>query len=340
MPGQADSVAAPIACPMSWKKRSLSNVIEQIPIGVAVTLPDGTIEYANPYLRRLLGLSAAQLPRAGLTRFRPAGAVPPREEIRQWLLDGLSWQGETQFRTEQGGACHVLESVYPLHDQAGTITHFIHFLQDISALKHAEMLSSLAFYDSLTGLPNRYLFNDRLARAMATAQRSRSGFALLYIDIDHFKRVNDTLGHDAGDELLRQVASRLQECLRESDTLARLGGDEFVAILDRVTDARVAVRIVEKLLAECSGSYELRGGGQKMTLSIGISLYPGDAGDMESLLKCADMAMYSAKAAGRNGYHLNEPRCADQYYSGPRIRDSSLSCCPMKKEAGDERSET
>lgn len=313
-------MARPIQLPaqsralMSWKKRSLSKVIEQIPIGVAVTLPDGTIEYANPYLRRLLGSSAAQLSKAGLGRFRSAGAVPPRDEIRQSLLAGLSWQGETQFRTEKGEACQVLESVYPLHDRAGTITHFIHFLQDISARKYAEMLSGLAFYDSLTGLPNRNLFNDRLARAMATAQRSGSGFALLYIDIDYFKRVNDTLGHDAGDELLRQVASRLQEGLRESDTLARLGGDEFVAILEHVTDAQVAVTVVEKLLVECSGNYELRGGGQTVTLSIGISLYPGDAGDMESLLKCADTAMYSAKAAGRNGYHLREPHCTDQYW--------------------------
>ena len=175
------------------------------------------------------------------------------------------------------------------------------------------MLSGLAFYDSLTGLPNRYLFNDRLARAMATAQRSRSGFALLYIDIDHFKRINDTLGHDAGDELLRQLASRLKQSLRESDTVARLGGDEFVAVLEHVADARVAVGAVEKLLAECSGCYELGGSERKVTLSVGISLYPADAGDTESLLKCADAAMYRAKAAGRNGYHLHEPHRADQY---------------------------
>ena len=101
---------------MTWQKRSLSNVIEQIPIGVAVTLPDGTIEYANPHLRRLLGVSATQLPRVELARFRPAGAVPRHQEIRQSLLAGLSWQGETRFRTEKGEICHALESIYPLHD--------------------------------------------------------------------------------------------------------------------------------------------------------------------------------------------------------------------------------
>ena len=286
---------------MTWQKRSLSTIIEQIPIGVAVTLPDGMIEYVNSHLRWLLGVSAAQLPRVELAQFRPAGAAPPHQEIRQSLFAGRSWQGETRFRTEQGEACHALESIYPLHDAAGTITHFIHFVQDISALKHAEMPSSLAFYDSLTGLPNRNLFNDRLTRAMAAARRSSDGFALLYIDIDHFKRVNDMLGHDIGDELLRQIASRLRQSLRESDTVARLAGGEFVAILEHVTDARLVARTVEKLLAACSGSYELRGSRQNVTLSVGISLYPHDAGDKGALLKCADTAMYRAKAAGRNG---------------------------------------
>lgn len=298
---------------MTWQKHSFTKVIEQLPIGVAVTLADGTIEYANPCLRRLLGLGSAQLTRTDLAQFRAAGAVPSREEIGRSQLGGLSWQGETQIRTQQGEARHVLESVCPLCDEAGSITHFIHFMQDISALKHTEMLSGLAFYDSLTGLPNRNLFDDRLARAMAAAQRTRSGFALLYIDIDRFKRVNDTLGHDAGDELLRQLASRLRQSLRESDTVARLGGDEFVAIVEQVAAARVAARVVEKLLADCSGRYELRGSERMVTLSVGVSLYPGDGGDAESLLKCADTAMYRAKAAGRNGYQLREPRCADQY---------------------------
>ena len=173
-------------------------------------------------------------------------------------------------------------------------------MQDIGALKHAEMSSSLAFYDSLTGLPNRNLFDDRLTRAMATARRSRGSFALLYIDIDHFKRVNDTLGHDIGDELLRQIASRLRQSLRESDTVARLGGDEFAAILEHVTDARFVARTVEKLLAACSGSYEFRGSRQNVRLSVGISLYPHDAGDSGALAKYADTATYRAKATGRN----------------------------------------
>ncbi len=292
---------------MSWHKNGLHRVIEQIPVGVAVTLPDGKIEYANPFFRRLLDLGAARLPRARLSALRGKGTVMLEDEIRQRLLSDGSWQGETEFVARKGAACHVLESVYPLHDERGSVTHFIHFMQDISALKHAEMLSSLAFYDSLTGLPNRNLFNDRLARAVTAAQRGGGSFAVLYIDIDRFKQVNDRLGHDNGDELLRQVAARLQQGLRQNDTVARLGGDEFVAILEGMGEARMAVKIVEKLLAACCGGYRLHGRWLHVTLSIGVSFYPGDARDMQALLRCADTAMYRAKAAGRNRYALLEP---------------------------------
>jgi len=292
---------------MGWQKNGLHRVIEQIPVGVAVTLPDGKVEYANPYLRRLLDLGAGQLPRASLSKLRGNGAITLEDEIRQRLLTDGSWQGETEFTTRERVTCHVLESVYPLHDEHGNVTHFIHFMQDISALKHAEMLSSLAFYDSLTGLPNRNLFNDRLARAVTVAQRGSGSFAVLYIDIDRFKQVNDRLGHDSGDELLRQVAARLQRGLRQSDTVARLGGDEFVAILDDMREAQMAVKVVEKLLAACCGDYRLYGQWLHVTLSVGVSFYPEDARDMQALLRCADTAMYRAKAAGRNRYALLEP---------------------------------
>jgi len=292
---------------MSWQKNGLHKVIEQIPVGVAVTLPDGKVEYANPHLRHLLGLDAERLQRVSLSKLRGKGTMALEDEIRRRLLTDGSWQGETEFVARKGAARHVLESVYPLHDEHGKVTHFIHFLQDISALKHAEMLSGLAFYDSLTGLPNRNLLNDRLARAVAAAQRGGGSFAVLYIDIDRFKQVNDRLGHDGGDELLRQVAARLQQGLRQSDTVARLGGDEFVAILDDVGEAQTAVKVVEKLLAACCGDYRLRGRRRHVTFSIGVSFYPEDARDMEALLRCADTAMYRAKAAGRNRYALLEP---------------------------------
>jgi diguanylate cyclase (GGDEF)-like protein len=203
--------------------------------------------------------------------------------------------------------------VFPLRDRTGRITHFIHFLQDIGALEAAETLTSLAYHDSLTGLPNRNLLNDRLSRAIASARRRHAGFSLLYLDVDRFKEVNDALGHDAGDELLRQVASRLQSGLRKIDTVARLGGDEFVIILDQVGESWLAARIAAKLLVSCSGDYDLHGATRRVTLSVGISRYPRDAVEMEALLKCADKAMYRAKASGGNNFQLREPALRHRY---------------------------
>ena len=297
---------------MTWQTQDLSEIVEQIPIGVAVTLPRGTVEYANPCLCRLLDITAAQILGADLAQFRLPASANLDLEITRRLLNGRLWQGETKFRAGTDGSRQLLESVFPLRDSAQRTTHFIHFLQDLSAQKLAETLTSLAFYDNLTGLPNRNLFADRLSRAIAVAQRLHGSFALLYIDIDYFKRVNDTLGHDSGDELLRQMATRLRHCLRGTDTVARLGGDEFAVILDRVSRAGGAT-MTDKLIATCSGAYDLPGGSPWITLSIGVALYPHDAGDMDSLLKRADAAMYRAKAAGRNGYLFVEQRAAPQY---------------------------
>jgi len=299
--------------PVTWQRHDLSQVIEQIPIGVLVTLPMGTIEYANPHLHRMFGLDAARISGADLAWFRLSGSVSRHQQMKHGLLAGEAWQEETQFRTASGDALHVLESAYPLRDAEGRITHFIHFLQDLSFLKLSESLRSLAFYDSLTGLPNRNLFHDRLSLAMATARRTRDGFALLCIDIDHFKLVNDSFGHDAGDELLRQIAARMQASLRKTDTLARMGGDEFVAILEQILDPELAGKMAEKLLASCRGDYELRGHRVRVTMSVGLSLYPRDGQEADGLLKRADLAMYRAKATGKNRYQLFDPGRLKRY---------------------------
>jgi diguanylate cyclase (GGDEF)-like protein/PAS domain S-box-containing protein len=298
---------------MTWRRHDLSSVIEQIPIGVAVTLPLGTVEYANPRLLELIQVDAGRVLGALLRDFRASASASRDHAIRRRLYAGTSWQGETQLRTAGGEVRHVLESVFPLRDRNGRLTHFIHFLQDMGALQAAETLSSLAYYDSLTGLPNRNLFNDRLSRSMAAARRRHGGFSILYVDVDRFKQVNDAMGHDAGDDLLRQVALRLQKTLRKIDTVARLGGDEFVVILDQVADDAHASKIAAKLLASCSGEYALEGATWNVTLSVGISRYPRDAVEMESLLKCADKAMYRAKASGGNDYRLRDPAQRQRY---------------------------
>jgi len=295
---------------MTWQKHCLQ-MIEQLPIGVAVVLPDGVIEYANPCLARLLGLNRARLAGSALTEFAPAARALLGRQISESLLVGQCWHAETELRMASGATCHLLEWVHALRDEAGAITGFVHFFQDMSALRRVEALHRLAFYDALTGLPNRSLLNDRLARALVSAQRNRNGCALLYIDVDHFKRVNDTLGHEAGDELLRQLAARLERSLRKSDTVARWGGDEFVAVIEQVVDAGLPTKMVKKLLAACAGDYDLAGKLSTVTLSIGISLYPRDADEASALIKYADMAMYRAKAAGRNGYHVVEQPAAN-----------------------------
>ena len=282
---------------MVWRKLGLAEVVEKIPIGVAVTRPDGRIEYANPYLHALLKEPGEGLLGCRLATFRQSesGPVP---------IDGEECWGEACLRIATGGVVHVLEAVHAVHDESGAIACRIHFLQDLSAQKRAEILSSLAFYDSLTGLPNRNLFKDRLARAILRAERQADGFALFYIDIDRFKAVNDTWGHETGDRLLREAAARMSRVLRRSDTLARMGGDEFVAILEDVKTHADASAVVEKLFVLCGGCYELDGSSLRVTLSVGISLYPQDGRDAATLLDHADRAMYQAKAQGRNCYSL------------------------------------
>jgi diguanylate cyclase (GGDEF)-like protein/PAS domain S-box-containing protein len=298
---------------VTWRTHDLSQIIEQIPIGVAVTLPSGSIEYVNPHLSGMLRSAPARLEGVDLADLRISGSSSQNERMRRRLLAGEPWREEAQFLTGSGDKLPAFESAYPLRDNEGRVTHFIHFLQDSNLLEIPEVSRGPMFYDELTGLPNRNLFQNRLSLALGTARRTHHGFAVLSAGIDHFKLVNDSLGHDAGDDLLRQIAARMRACLRETDTVARLGGDEFAAILDRVLDSEIAAKIADKLLAACCGSYELRGNKLRLTMSIGLSLYPRDGQEADILLKRADLAMYRAKATGRNRSELRDPGLAQRY---------------------------
>jgi diguanylate cyclase (GGDEF)-like protein len=278
--------------------------MERIAAGVAITRPDGTVEYANRYLYKMLGVRSGEPIVLPFARYEAERASSGQDEPGQGPDDR-----DTVHRPGSAGMMlDALHAVYPLRDDAGGITHYVHFLQYGGDEARQETLHRLAFYDALTGLPNRNLFTDRLAHALAVGQRNRTPFALLYIDIDHFKRINDTLGHESGDELLREVAARLAQAVRASDTLARWGGDEFVAILDGVADPQAAARIASKLLAMCSEPYLVRGRECRITLSVGASFYPRDGHDAGRLVEHADGAMYEVKARGRNGYRIEESR--------------------------------
>lgn len=172
-------------------------------------------------------------------------------------------------------------------------------------------LEYLARYDPLSGLPNRALFQDRLAQALLRAKRSRSSIALMYIDLDRFKLVNDRFGHAAGDQLLKSVAKRLSSALRETDTAARFGGDEFVVLVERLEDASAAERVARKLLDAFVPAFELDGNSLSVTPSIGIAIHPENGEDIDTLIKNADTAMYCSKRMGRNTFQVYDPELPD-----------------------------
>lgn len=188
-----------------------------------------------------------------------------------------------------------------LHDQKGELLGYLGAISDISELKEAQLqMETLAFYDPLTGLANRRLFRDRLKKSISKAQRGKTAVALMFIDMDKFKRINDTLGHDAGDLLLVEVARRLQENMRDTDTVSRVGGDEFTVLLTDINSSTDALLIAEKLLRTLSEPFVVHGHTLTTTVSIGITLTPEDSIDDNVLMKNADLAMYRAKELGRN----------------------------------------
>jgi diguanylate cyclase (GGDEF)-like protein len=190
-------------------------------------------------------------------------------------------------------------------DDAGTIVNYVGVFSDITRRKMAEeQMQFLAHHDGLTSLPNRGLFLERLNHAIARAHRTQDQIALLFLDIDNFKQINDTLGHHVGDQLLQIVAQRLTSCVREGDTVARLGGDEFTIILESINHADDVAPIARKIIAALSLPMPIDGQELTVGASIGISLYPADSERADELLKLADTAMYHVKKEGRNNFRF------------------------------------
>ncbi|MGQ0708876.1 MAG: EAL domain-containing protein [Rhodoferax sp.] len=234
-------------------------------------------------------------------------------QLTQALHQHERWQGEVWDRRKNGEVFPCWLTISAVRDEDRAITHFVAAMSDITQRKAAEeQIRSLAFYDPLTNLPNRRLLLDRLEVALATCARHPRMGALLFVDLDNFKTLNDTLGHDIGDLLLQQVAERLRSCVREGDTVARLGGDEFVVMLeDLANDAIEAATQVEavgdKILRTLGRSYVLRAHSHRSTPSIGVTLFGDKVEGIEEPLKRADMAMYQSKGAGRNTLRFFDP---------------------------------
>lgn len=285
--------------------RKLAAAVENSPISVMITDSTGTIEYVNPKFCEVTGYTAPEVIGKN-PRILKGGSQSDDfyRELWETILSGREWHGEFHNRNKNGSLLWELASISPIRDGLGRVTHFVGVKEDISELKRLQQeLGQMAHSDDLTGLPNRALFIDRLEQVMIHAHRNRSKFALLFIDLDGFKLVNDTYGHKTGDDLLKSVALRLTSCVREADTVARVGGDEFVVILKEDLKRLEEPGIVaEKMLKAFSMPFNIDGNICNIGLSIGISIYPDDAEDAQQLIICADEAMYQVKQRGKNHF--------------------------------------
>ncbi len=269
----------------------------------------------NQAFTQVTGFSAAEAIGKLPQRLLGSTHTPPEFylTIDDTLLQQGRWQGEIWDRRKSGEVFPAWVQITAVRDDDGHLTHFVVSMDDITQRKaDEEQIRSLAFYDPLTQLPNRRLLMDRLEVALATCARHPRMGALLFVDLDNFKTLNDTLGHDIGDLLLQQVAERLKSCVREGDTVARLGGDEFVIMLedlanDAIDAATQAEAVGEKILQTLGRSYVLRGHTHRSTPSIGVTLFGDRVESIEEPLKRADVAMYQSKAAGRNALRFFDP---------------------------------
>ena len=275
------------------------------PIGVA---QDGAVVFFNRAVIDATGYSADEIramPFTDLIHPDDRAMVIERHTRR---LQGESFPSSYVMRTvRKGGEVRYMNlSGVSIVWNGRPAT--LNFFSDITARVNAEAeLEFQAYHDPLTGLPNRTLFADRLNLALARARRHQEPIAVLYADLDHLKRVNDTLGHTIGDLLLKQVALRFRSTVREVDTVARFGGDEFVVLLGRVKDGTVAARVAEKLVARMNEPMQVGGHTLRVTTSVGVASWPGDGDDAETLLKNADNALYQSKEGGRNTYRMFAP---------------------------------
>ncbi|MFO1435298.1 MAG: EAL domain-containing protein [Gammaproteobacteria bacterium] len=280
--------------------------LESVANGIMIVNIDHEIIWVNPAIESLSGYSREEL--IGRSpNLLSGGAIRSSQcaELIEARQRGGVWSGEVVNRRKDGTQYTVHETVTALGDSAGRTTHFVAVLADITALKNAEArMQHMATHDALTGLSNRTLFRERLREAFSMASRSGQSVAVLLLDLDRFKTINDTLGHLRADELLQAVAGRLHRCLREHDTVARLGGDEFTIMLPDLDNTEHAALVAGKILASLSEPFDVGGHSVSITTSIGVSVFPEDGTDIDEVLQRADAAMYQSKAMGRNTYQF------------------------------------
>ncbi len=281
--------------------RLAARVFECAAEGIVVTDGALAILSVNPAFAEMTGIDAAQAAGRKLAEFADGAAGEDLEpRLRGELAQRGQWSGEVRARRADGSGFPSWLSVSTVWDGAGEPTHRVATFSDITERKasHARM-AFLAHHDPLTQLPNRLLLRDRVDQAIQRAARSGTTLALLFVDLDDFKRVNDTFGHQTGDSLLREIAGRLAHCVRDTDTVSRHGGDEFVIALPDLTDVGVVERVARCIAERVSAPLHAGGVEVRVSCSIGVALYPGDGEDCDALVQRADASMYAAKRAGR-----------------------------------------
>jgi diguanylate cyclase (GGDEF)-like protein/PAS domain S-box-containing protein len=303
--------------------RKLSSAIEQAADSVIITDANGVIEYVNAAFEGMTGYSREEVIGRNPNILK-SGIQSSEFYKRLWqtILQGRPFQEVFVNRRKDGSLYYEEKSITALIDDSGTISHFVSTAKDITErMQVKERLNYLAHFDPLTDMPNRSLFMERLQHAVARAARNSSKAGVLYLDLDRFKVINDTLGHDAGDSLLKLVADRLRACVRETDTVSRLGGDEWAVLIENASPLELTA-VAEKLLDALAKPLNVATHELFPTASLGVSVYPEDGADGRTLLKHAEVAMYRAKHEGRNSYQFFDPAMTEQAHERLRLESS------------------
>jgi diguanylate cyclase (GGDEF)-like protein/PAS domain S-box-containing protein len=296
------------------EKERAQVTLNSIGDAVACTDNSGHLTFLNVVAEKLTGWSwqeAAGKPMAAVFRILDAGnreAIPNPMEMAVRRDDTVHLPSNSILVRRDGFETPIEDSVAPIHDRDGQVTGAVIVFRDVSAARAmALQMTHSAEHDFLTGLPNRLLLKDRISQAIALARRHLKPVAILFLDLDGFKHINDSLGHPIGDKLLQSIAKRLVDCVRGSDTVSRQGGDEFVVLLSEVENSEDAAITARRMLQAVAKAHSVDHHDLHVTTSIGVSVYPGDGPDAETLIKNADTAMYQAKENGRQCYQFFKP---------------------------------
>lgn len=300
--------------------RQAAAVYESTLDGVLITSRDGEIHDVNKAFSILTGYARDEVAGRDISSIL---SIQQDEDVSgniwQSIRQNGHWSGEITDRKKSGESYSALVGISCVRDEQNRVTNYVVILSDITAmLTHQKQLEYLANHDHLTSLPNRTLFNDRFEHALQNARRRGNRVIMMFLDLDNFKIVNDSLGHPTGDILLQRVAERIRACVRESDTVARVGGDEFSVILENLDDIEFAEKIAQDVIDAVTEPVIIQNRQMQVTTSIGVSIYPDNGTDADKLVKCADQALYHAKKAGRNTYQFFNPEI--QSFASQRYR--------------------